>query len=81
MTFSTSYPHDRLKANLPGEVAIEIFLELLQLGRVVDEMKGWVVKDAACRILGDACWETGAQEKDSVTKSKGKLSTRILDKT
>ena len=47
VTFSTSYPHDRLKADLSSEVALEIPLELLQLGRVVDVVKGGVVKDAA----------------------------------
>lgn len=48
ITFSASYSHDRLKADLPGEVALEVSLELFQLGRVVDVMKGGIVKDAAC---------------------------------
>lgn len=47
VTFSASYSHDRLKADLPGEVAVQILLELLQLCRVVDVMEGGVVKDAA----------------------------------
>lgn len=47
VTFSASYSHDRLKADLPGEVALEISLELLQLSWVVDVMEGGVVKYAA----------------------------------
>lgn len=53
-TFGAAYPHDRLEADLSAEVALEVLLELLQLGRVVDVMKGRVVEDASCRILGDA---------------------------
>lgn len=63
ITFSASYSHDSLEANLPSEVALKIFLELLQLGRVVNIMKGWVVKDAACWILGYTRWRTGGEEK------------------
>lgn len=48
VTFSASYSHDRLKADLPGEVALQISLELLQLSWVVDVVEGGVVKDAAC---------------------------------
>ncbi len=48
VTFSASYSHDRLEADLPREVALQIPLELLQLSRVVDVMKGGIVKDAAC---------------------------------
>lgn len=54
-TFSASYSHDGLESDLPGEVAIEVPLKLLQLRRVVDVMKGGVVKDAARRVLGDTC--------------------------
>lgn len=46
-TFGASYSHDRLKADLPGEVTLQICLELLQLGGIVDEVEGRVVKDAA----------------------------------
>uniref|UniRef100_A0A4W6CK71 Uncharacterized protein n=1 Tax=Lates calcarifer TaxID=8187 RepID=A0A4W6CK71_LATCA len=31
VTFSASYSHNRLEADLPGEVALEILLEFLQL--------------------------------------------------
>lgn len=47
VTFRASYSHDRLEADLPGEVALQISLELLQLSWVVDVMEGGVVKDAA----------------------------------
>lgn len=53
VTFSAPYPHDCLEADLPGEVALQVPLELLHLSRVVDVMEGGVVKDAACRVLGD----------------------------
>ena len=53
LTFSASYPHDGLEADLPAEVALQILLELLQLSRVVDVMEGGVVEDAAGRVLGD----------------------------
>lgn len=52
-TFGASYSHDRLKADLPGEVTLQISLELLQLGGIVDEVEGRVVKDAASRVPGD----------------------------
>lgn len=47
LTFGASYSHDRLKADLPGEVALQVSLELLQLGGIVDGVEGRVVKDAA----------------------------------
>lgn len=47
VTFSASYSHDCLKADLPDEVALQVFLKLLQLSRVVDVMEGGIVKDAA----------------------------------
>lgn len=47
LTFSASYSHDRLEADLPGEVALQVSLELLQLSWVVDVVEGGVVKDAA----------------------------------
>lgn len=47
-TFSAPYSHDRLEADLSGEITVEVPLKLLQLSRVVDVMKGGVVKDAAC---------------------------------
>lgn len=46
-TFSASDPHDRLEADLPGEVALQVLLQLLQLSRVVDVMEGGVIEDAA----------------------------------
>lgn len=61
VTFSASYSHDRLKADLPGEVALQIPLELLQLSWVVDVMEGGVVEDAARRVLGDTRWGRGGQ--------------------
>lgn len=54
LTFGASYSHDRLEADLPAQVALQIPLELLQLSRVVDVMEGGVVEDAARGILGDA---------------------------
>lgn len=54
-TFSASYSHDCLEADLPGEVALQIPLELLQLSWVVDVVEGGVVEDAARRVLGDTC--------------------------
>lgn len=57
ITFCASYSHDGLEANLSGEVALQILLELLQLGRVVDVVEGGVVEDAAGRVLGYACWK------------------------
>lgn len=60
-TFSASYSHDRLKADLPGEVTLQIPLELLQLGRIVDEVEGRVVKDAASRVPGDTGWGGGGR--------------------
>lgn len=53
LTFGASYSHDRLKADLPGEVTLQISLELLQLCGIVDEVEGRVVKDAAGRVPGD----------------------------
>lgn len=47
-TFSASYSHDRLEADLPGEVALQISLKLLQLSWVVYVMERGVVEDAAC---------------------------------
>lgn len=61
LTFSASYSHDRLKADLPGEVTLQIPLELLQLGRIVDEVEGRVVKDAASRVPGDTGWGAGGK--------------------
>lgn len=56
VTFSAAYSHDCLETNLPAEVALQILLELLQLGRGVDTVEGWVVKDTARRILGHTRW-------------------------
>ena len=53
-TFSATYSHDGLEADLAGEVALHVLLELLQLGRVVDVVEGRVVEDAAGRVLGHA---------------------------
>ena len=55
-TFGAAYPHYRLKANLPGEVSLEILLELCHLGRVVGVVESREVKDASGRIFGHTGW-------------------------
>lgn len=79
VTFSASYSHDRLKADLPAEVALQISLELLQLSRVVDVVEGGVVKDATRWILWDTCWRRGGRGEERYTNQL--LSIRVIKKT
>lgn len=47
-TFGAAYPHDGLKADLPGEVSLQILLEALHLRRVMLVVVGGIVEDASC---------------------------------
>ena len=64
-TFSAAYPHDGLKANLPGEVALQIFLELVPLGWIVHVVECGVVEDAARRVLGNTRYREREEKKES----------------
>lgn len=55
-TFSAAYSHYRLKANLPGQVPLEILLELRHLGLVVGEVEPREVEDASSRVFGHTGW-------------------------
>lgn len=47
-TFGAAYPHDGLKADLPGEVSLQILLEALHLRRVMLVVVGGIIVDASC---------------------------------
>lgn len=50
-TFSAPDPHHSLKANLSGEVALQVLLQFPLKSRGVDVVEGWVVENAAGRKL------------------------------
>lgn len=56
-TFGAAYPHDGLKADLPGEVSLQILLEALHLRRVMLVVVGGIVEDASCWVSGYAACE------------------------
>lgn len=50
LTFGAAYPHDRLKADLPCQVPLQILLEALYLRWVMLVVVGGIVVDASCRV-------------------------------